>query len=810
MGATLPDRAAPDDAPNGETSFSCWHCGSPVTAGSTFCCSGCAAAFTLLHDLGLDAYYARRSIDPHQRPLKPDADQPVFDLTAHVRVDANGIAALTLVIEGLHCGACVWLIESVLSTQPGLVTARVNMTTRQLFLRWHPEVTEVSALLNAVTRLGYRLVPLDPQALSQAEAERDRSLLRAMAVAGFAFGNVMLLSVSVWAGHGDGMGPATRTLMHWLSALIALPAIVYAGRPFFRSAWAVLRQGRTNMDVPISLGVTLTSLMSLYETMRGAEHAYFDSAIGLVFFLLIGRYLDSRARSRARSAVDHLMALRATTVTVVETDGRTRLTTGNRVEPGMVVLVAAGERIPVDGRIIGGRSVVDTSLIDGESLPKAVDTGAGVFAGTLNLDGPLQVRITAIGDGTLLAEIGRLVAAAEQHRSRYVVLADRIARLYTPFVHTTALATFFGWWLLSSVAWQSALLNAVAVLIITCPCALALAVPVAQVVAVGRLLRRGILVKSGTALERLAACDMIGFDKTGTLTEGRPRLTNGAMIDPAIVQRAAGLATASRHPLARALVCAAEETLGPVNVIPGVREVPGCGLERGFDGSGGRDERVGSRSFVGVTDAPVATTPELWYGAAGDVPIRFAFADPLRADAAVTLHALADQGYPLRLLSGDQAPVVAEVAQSVGIAHWQAALTPTDKVREIAALQAGGRHLLMVGDGLNDAPALAAAHASLSPSTAADVSQVTADVVFQGEKLSPVLETLGVARATQRIVRQNLALALLYNLVTIPLAIAGMVTPLVASVAMSLSSLVVILNALRLNRTKVAWKSSSI
>lgn len=799
---------APADRPSPATgdaeTASCRHCGSPTAPGAAFCCSGCAAAFALVHDLGLDAYYARRSIDPQQRPLIPDADEANPDLTPYLQPAADGTASLTLVIEGLHCGACVWLIESVLSRQPGVVTARVNMTTRQLSLRWHTADVEPATLIAAVTGLGYRLVPRDPAAVSRADAARERTLLRAMAVAGFAFANVMLLSVSVWAGHGEGMGPATRTLMHWMSALIALPAILYAGRPFFRSALAALAHGRTNMDVPISLGVTLAAAMSLYETIRGAEHAYFDSAVGLLFFLLIGRYLDSRARSRARSSVEHLMALRATAVTVVDADGRTRSLAPAQVTPGMLALAATGERIPVDGCIVTGQSSIDTSLIDGESLPKPVEVGDTVYAGTLNLGAPLKITVTAVGDATLLAEIGRLVDAAEQHRSRYVVLADRIARFYTPFVHSAALATFLGWWLVGGIAWQSALLNAVAVLIITCPCALALAVPVAQVVAVGRLLRRGILVKSGTALERLAGCDAVAFDKTGTLTEGRPLLLDDDAIDTATLRHAAGLAAASQHPLARALVRAAEARGGPVVAAPNVREIPGCGMEAPGP------IRLGSRVFAGVDRAaPTATAPELWLCTPGDPPVRFAFADRLREDAADVVAALGRRGFRLQLLSGDQPAVVADVARSVGIDDWQATMRPADKLRALATQADAGHRVAMVGDGLNDAPALAAAHASLSPSSAVDVSQVAADVVFQGGKLTPVLEAIATARAAQRIVRQNLALALLYNSLTVPLAVAGLVTPLVAAIAMSSSSLVVIVNALRLNRAGAAWTSSS-
>jgi Cu2+-exporting ATPase len=786
-------------------SSTCRHCGLPVGAEAPpgqrgFCCSGCAAAYALVEGLGLDDYYRRRSIDPNQRPLKPD-EEPSVDLSSSISNDA-GISRVSLVVEGLHCAACVWLIETVLSRQPGVVSARVNMTTRRLALAWRADETDADALVGTVARLGYRLIPFDAGRIDSERKRRERELVRAMAVAGFAAGNVMLLSVSVWAGANQGMGPATRDLLHWISALVAMPAIAYAGRPFFRSALSVLRMGRTNMDVPISIGVLLATAMSLYQTARGAEHAYFDSAIGLLFFLLVGRYLDLLARGRARSAAEHLLALGSAAVTVIAANGAKRVLAPSRVEPGMTVLVAAGERIGVDGTVASGAGEIDTGLIDGESIPKPAGPGTAVFAGTLNLAAPLTVTVTATGEGTLLAEIARLIEAAEQQRGRYVALADRVARLYAPVVHGLALATFLGWWLGGGAPWQEALLIAIAVLIITCPCALALAVPVVQVIASGRLLKRGVLVKSGTALERLANADTVVFDKTGTLTRGRPRLAQptGEANRKALAE-AAAVAAASRHPLARALVRAAEAEGLTVAPAAGVREVPGAGLERTTNEG---VLRLGSRAFTAPAEesgaADSASGPELWLARPGQAPVRFAFTDELRQDAGSVVAGLQACGYAVELLSGDRAGVVATVAAEAGIAAWHAGCSPAEKVRRLEALAAEGARVLMVGDGLNDAPALAAAEVSLSPATAVDVSQTAADLVFQGERLAPVLEALGTARRARALVRENLALAFLYNVTTIPLAVAGLVTPLIAAIAMSTSSVVVILNALRLNR----------
>ncbi|MEW5729007.1 MAG: copper-translocating P-type ATPase [Pseudomonadota bacterium] len=758
-----------------------------------FCCRGCEGAYALVNGLGLDSYYRRRCIDPNVRILRPDEDAAaVHDFSAHVTTTPDGLAELHLMVEGIHCAACVWLIEGLLARQPGVTWARVNMTTRRLVVRWKPDDNDAAALLAPVLAVGYRVVPYDPAKLGRETERHEKELLRAMAVAGFAAGNVMLLSVSVWAGHFSHMGVHTRDFMHWISALIVLPAVLYCVRPFLRSALTALRAGRTNMDVPITLGVLLASGMSLAETIRSGEHAYFDSAITLLFFLLIGRYLDSRARGRARSAAEHLLALDAVAVTVVEPDGTQRLLPPNRVAAGMAVFVAAGERIGVDGEVVDGISDVDTALITGESVPVAVAPGARVFAGTINLSAPLRLVVSAVGERTLLAEIVRMMEVAEQGRAKYVALADRVARWYAPVVHVASLATFLGWVLLGGIPWQVALLHAVAVLIITCPCALALAVPVVQVIASGRLLRQGILIKSATALERFAECDTVVFDKTGTLTLGKPELLRDGGWSDDDLAAAAGLASASRHPLARALAAAAPGAALAANV----REEPGRGLTDGV-------LRLGSRRWLGIPEDDGAG-PELWLERPGRAPVRFAFADALRPDARAVVGALRDRGLAVALLSGDREATVRALAVELGIDDWRAACAPADKVARLEEMKAGGRRVLMVGDGLNDAPALAAAHVSMSPSSAVDVSQTAADVVFQGTRLRPVMETLDVAATARRLVKQNFGLALGYNLFTVPLAVAGHVTPLIAAIAMSTSSLVVIGNALRLSRGRKA------
>lgn len=765
----------------------CAHCGAPAPRGGRFCCTGCAAAFETIQGLGLGRYYRQRVLDPDRRAPRPDDGAPRRDLTAHVVGQPDGTQALSLAIDGLQCGACVWLIESVLARDTRVLTGRVNMTTRRLRLVWRGAAEDAASLVGRIEALGYRLIPFEPGALAAAQDRRGVELIRALGIAGFAAGNVMLLSIGEWAGLMQDMGPATRALLHWITALLALPAIVLAGRPFFASAIAVLRRGRTNMDVPVSLGVLLVAGISLADTFADGNHTYYESALMLLFFLLLGRVLDHRARFRARATAEQLLALRGAMVTVRLADGTPEPRRPEAVAPGEHVLVGMGERIGIDGVLEAGETTLDASLVSGESLPVAASAGAAVFAGTLNLGPPITIRATATGGATLLAECARLIEAAEARRGRFVLLADRIARGYVPVVHVTAATAFAGWMLAGATTGQ-ALLIAAAVLIVTCPCAVALAVPAVQVIAASRLFRAGILLKSPTALERLAEVDRVVFDKTGTLSEPALALEPVAEADRPALQEAAAMAVTSRHPLARALVAAA----GPVAAADGVTEHPGQGLSCGA-------ARLGSAGFCGV---PGGQGSELWFTRPGHAPLRFGFVERPREDAAAVVATLARLRLAPLVLSGDRPRAVERLARAVGVAQWEAGLSPPGKLARIEALAASGHRVLMVGDGLNDGPALAAAFVSASPASAADISQTVADLVFQGEHLAPVTWALSMARRARRAMRQNLALALGYNAVMVPLAAAGWVTPWLAAAAMSASSLLVMGNSARLWRVR--------
>jgi Cu2+-exporting ATPase len=718
---------------------------------------------------------------------------------ARIRETVPGQFHIDLLAPGIHCGGCVGRIERTLAAHPAVLHARVNLSTRRIAVDWRAAQAAADDIIAVVEGLGFETQPVTEQAGTEDRQRREgRRLLTAMAVAGFAAGNVMLLSVSVWSGAED----ATRTMFHWLSAMIALPAVLFAGQPFFRSAAQALKARRVNMDVPISLAVILATGLSVAQTLRHAEDAYFDAAVMLLFFLLVGRYLDHMMRDRARSSVTRLLSLTASTATVVAEDGSHHHVAVDKVVPGMTVAVPAGERIPVDGTVVAGESELDRSLVTGESRPEGCGAGDAVHAGTLNLSAPLRVRVSATGEDTLLADVVRMMEAAEQGKASYVRLADRMARLYAPVVHVLAALTFTGWLAATGGDAYTALMTAIAVLIITCPCALGLAVPAVQIVASGLLFRRGVLVKDGAGLEKLAAVDTVIFDKTGTLTLGRPVLVEPVAISADLLAIAAGLARESRHPLSRAVTEAARaRNVAPASVSV-VREEPGQGLH-GLTAEG-ETIKLGSRRWCGAdgTARPDDGHPEIALRVGVREPVILRFSDRPRDGVAETVAALARRGIDIEILSGDHPAAVGAAAEAAGIARWKANQTPQDKLARIRELEAQGRKVLMVGDGINDAPALAAGHASMAPASASDIGRTAADFVFTGDDLRPVVDAMDVARAARRMVKQNFALAIAYNAVAVPIAVAGFVTPLIAAIAMSSSSLIVTGNALRLRLLK--------
>lgn len=720
------------------------------------------------------------------------------DWSAFATEAPDGRLHMDLAVEGITCAACMSTIERGLKGLDGVDQARVNLTSRRLAVDWDPAKVEPGVIVRRLERLGYRAHPFDPGRRSAEENAEARELLRCMGVAGFGTMNIMLLSVSVWAGNVTDIDDLTRDLFHWVSALIAIPVVAYSARPFFRSAWRALRVLRTNMDVPISIGVVLTLALSIIETLRSAHHAFFDSVTMLLFFLLVGRYLDQNMRRRTRSVAENVAALRVEAASLVLPDGSVRDVPLSKVEPGALVLVRAGERVSVDGVVERGGSDIDQSLITGETDLVGVGVGDRVYAGTLSTSGSLEIRVTAATAGTLLDEVNRLLEAAAQAKSRYMRLADRAASMYAPVVHTSAALTFLGWWLIGGRGVAESGIIAVSVLIITCPCALALAIPAVQVVTSGILFRAGVLVHAGDAIERLAVVDTVVFDKTGTLTLPEARLLNAEEFSVERLMAAGRMARASRHPLGVALAEATRAVAAPVDV----REIPGHGIETTAEGT---IERLGSPAFCDADPAMVAALHEAYPGASlvahrdasGDVVV-CALRQGLREDAAEVMRRLAADGVAVEILSGDREAAVAAVAAECGVASWRSGVKPADKIARIEELKAAGHRVLMVGDGLNDAPALAAANVSLSPVTAVHLSQAAADAVFLGDRLAPVAVAIEVSRSAKTAMVQNLWLSVIYNFVAVPVAVAGFVTPLIAALAMSGSSVLVTLNALRL------------
>ena len=708
-------------------------------------------------------------------------------MTAPVALSATTAQELTttrFTAPGIKCAGCIAKIERELPKLDGIESARVNFSSKRVAIEHDQEMGE-AALTQALEQLGFEAQAVEENPLGTDDKERTQ-LVRALGVAGFGMMNIMLLSVSIWSG-AEG---ATRELFHWLSALIALPVIAYSGRPFFASALMALRHGRTNMDVPISIGVILATALSLYETATGGVHAYFESAVMLLFFLLAGRALDAVMRDKTRAGIGALLGRMGKSAQIVSEDGSTRIIAAAELEPGMIALVAAGEALAADGEVIEGSSAIDNSMLTGESTPEAVTKGDAVLAGAINLLAPMRVRLTATAQDTAIADIARLMDEAGQSRSSYVRIADRASRAYAPAVHSLAALAFVGWMIAGAGPHQS-LVIAIAVLIITCPCAMGLAVPTAQVVASGALLKRGLLVKDGSALERLAECDTALMDKTGTLTIGEP-VPQVSGLSEAQQSVALALAQASSHPLSKGLASKLRSAGVEPALVIAIAETSGEGMRGIWEGAAvtlGRPAASEDRA------QPTGLASELTIGDQAHV---ITYDDPIRSDTGQTLEALQTLGMDTAIVSGDRSAAVEAVASTLGIKGYGDA-SPKDKLDLLGKLKSEGRQPLMVGDGLNDGPALAAAHASIAPGTASDASKQAADAVFLGERLMPVALAIKVARSTMRVVRQNFAFSIGYNVLAVPLALFGYVTPLIAAIAMSISSLVVVANSLRLN-----------
>jgi Cu2+-exporting ATPase len=793
----------------------CFHCGLPVPSGlnlvvriegidQPMCCHGCQAVAAAIVDAGLHSFYAHR-VAPSRRAedlIPAELEQLALydrdDLQkSFVHRQSDSVREASLMLEGIVCAACVWLNERHVNALPGVIEFRVNYSTHRARLKWDNDVIPLSRVLEAIAAIGYVAHPFDPGRQEVIQRRERSAALRRLAVAGLGAMQVMMLAVALYAGDHYGMDQDIRGFLRWMSLLISLPVVLYSARVFFSAAWRDLRRHRFGMDVPVSLAIALAFCASVWATVAGTGAVYFDSVTMFTFFLLAGRFLEMGARHRVGQVSEELVRLLPEMATRIGA-GETRLVPVLELEIGDWVRVRPGDTVPADGRVLEGFSSVDESLLTGESLPLRCAPGSDVVGGAVNVESPLLVEVTAVGGDTVLSSIVRLLDRAQSEKPRIAALADRIAGWFVAVVLLLA-ASVFGWWWVHQPA--DALRVTLSVLVVTCPCALSLATPAAMTAATGQLTRLGLLTTRGHALETLARATHLVLDKTGTLTYGRLRLaaieTLGRMPEEACLAIAAGLETGSEHPVGRALREASGETSAPVVRI---QNTPGQGVSGELDGQW---YRLGTETFARSasaveTDLDGDQAGRVWLADDTGVLARFEFDDTVREDAAAAIVQLQDLGLRVCLLSGDGPLRVERVARSVGIAESSGGLLPEDKLARVRALQRDGGVVAMVGDGINDAPVLAAAQVSIAMGSGSQLAHASADMILLSERLAHLPQGVRTARKTLAVIRQNLIWALGYNALALPLAAAGWIQPWMAAIGMSLSSLLVVLNALRL------------
>jgi Cu2+-exporting ATPase len=772
------------------------------------CCAGCQAVAQTIagHDLG--AYYrSRTAFAPRGQTQSSDEALSLYDRPEVQREfvrDVDGTRETTLLLEGITCAACVWLNERRLAQLPGVLGAEVNYTTRRARVRWDPGRISLSQILEAVAAIGYRAFPASNENAEAARRRETRAALWRLFVAGFGMMQVMMYALPTYLADDGTMSADIEQLMRIASLILTVPVILYSCAPFFRGALRDLRLRRLGMDVPVALGIAVAFTASVYATLAGRGEVYFDSVTMFVFFLLGGRFLELRARQRAAASLEYLdraLPLGAHRLLRYPDSLDTEEVPAVALAAGDMVLVKPGEVVPADGVLAQGETETDESLLTGESRPVAKRSGAPMVAGAVNRLHAAVLRVEHAGEATRASHIRRLTERAAGERPRLVEATDRVAGWFVGAVLLLAAGAWLGW---SSVDPSRALWIAVAVLVVTCPCALSLATPTALAVAVGALARRGVVATRGHAIEALARVTHVVFDKTGTLTQGSLELESiqplGTQTAAGVLSLAAALEAGSEHPIASAILDAARAEGAMPRAAQELRSLAGAGVEALVDGV---RYRLGTRQFVAelagtapAGESAPATTP-VWLGREGAWLARFAFADQLRPEARAVVDALRASGKHVVILSGDDPDTVAGVARTLGIDDCRGGLDPEGKHAQVRALQAQRAVVAMVGDGVNDAPVLALSQLSIAMGSGAVLSQAYADLVLLSG-LRGLLEAASLARRTLRIVRQNLAWAVAYNVVAVPLAVAGYVTPWLAGVGMAASSLLVVLNALRL------------
>jgi len=792
---------------------SCFHCGNTAAdcvhavAGDgvarSFCCAGCAAATGLILAQGLERYYAFRTASD-QAPRYEQRNWSIYDrdraLRSYTHVREDGERELSLQIDGMHCAACAWLLNNSLRQLEGISDIQVNAGSARAEIRFDPTRVSLSRVLESIYSLGY-----DPRPLSFTPggppwlAER-RTALKRLAVAGFGMMQVMTYAVSLYAGALDGIAPDLEQLLRFVSLLVSTPVVLYAAQPFFIAAWRGLRMRTLVMDLPVALSIAAAYLWSVWATLRGRGAVYFDSAVMFTFFLLLGRFIEMSLRNGFGLQQDAIARLLPESILRISDAGEERvipdeLCTGDRVR------ILPGERVPADGEILCGRTEIDESLLTGESVPRARQAGENLIAGTLNLSNAVDMKINRVGQDSTLAAVSRLLERARASRPRIAEVADVVAVWFVAGVLVLAVIAAL-YWLHTDAA--RAFPTVLAVLVVTCPCALSLATPAALAAATTQLARSGLIVMRGRALETLAHADRVVFDKTGTLTFGQPVLTEVHVLRVgANRERCVAIVAAferySGHPIARAF---AKES--PAFGVSEVSSCAGSGIEGRV---GDQRYRVGRAEFVMDLCATAAAAPEpaegrssAFLGDTAGLLAEFVLCDALRADARITVHQLRNMGLEPLIASGDRPAVVAGIARQLDDPQARSDMRAADKLGWVRALQARGHIVAMVGDGVNDAPVLAGADVSVAIGGGTDLAKVSADIVMLGEGLAPLAQGVNTARRCMRIIRQNIAWAVVYNAAAVPLAASGWLQPWMAAIGMSASSLVVTLNAMRLLR----------
>lgn len=805
-----------------DSSANCFHCGLPIPTGITitddkeeikknsFCCQGCLGAYRLIHSSGLGAYYERREDGPLSCRPEPNEskrfsvyDGEVFQ-KRYVRTKESS-QEVSLLLQGIHCAACIWLNESVLRSLPGVVEANVNFATQRAVVQWHKDQIKLSEIVSSIRKIGYKAEPYDPESVESSHQKQNRDLLIRMAVAGFGAANIMFIAVALYAGHFQGIDQDFRNFLQWVSLFIATPVVFYAGWPFFSGAIRGLKSWQLTMDLPIALGAIVTYGASVFSTLRGNSEIYFDSVSMFLFILLTGRYLEKQARRKAAGATERLWNLAPRTATVYR-DNKWQERPLQEVVVGDRLLVKPGEKIAADGTLLVGITAVDNSMLTGESMPITKGVGDQVMGGTLNVEGAFEMVAHCVGEEAAWGRIARLVEKAQAERPKIQILADHIAGWFVGIILLLAALTYLYWWQTKP---EVALMYTVSLLIITCPCALGLATPAAVVVATGEAARLGIVLKGGSVLERLAAIDRLVLDKTGTVTEGRLQVVAIHPVDGVDENELLTLVSmaeqGSEHPIGRALVeMAQSRDITSYQTVHQLTNFPGAGIKMVWKGGTlfvGRSGFIAEQT-IPLPPPPPTDQPVTWV--ACSYPDRLlgwiALTDRVKPDAHHTITQLHHLGLETILLSGDHPEVVKDTARQIGIREFYGEVSPEQKAQFIHQLEHSKHRVAMVGDGINDGPALARASVSMAMANGTDSASDIADIILLNGRLETILQAIDLSRRTLSIIHRNFFFSLMYNSIAAPLAMMGYIHPLVAAIAMPISSLVVIANALSLRK----------